>query len=130
MYEGWRETWQEWGRSLDLKDASSTDQIWSDLWFLTSVQALPWLSLPVLLLSGSSSLSVQLALGLNSLLIAARFALQFAISSSYDLSSARGRWLFWLSPLADPLAVLRIGLSSFRTPTSWRGRQYALDNGP
>lgn len=130
MYEGWRETWQEWGRSLDLKDASSTDQVWSDLWFLTSVQALPWLSLPVLLLAGSSSLPVQLALGLNGLLIAARFALQFAISSSYDLSSARGQWLFWLSPLADPLAVLRIGLSSFRTPTSWRGRQYALDRGP
>ncbi|MEM8613261.1 MAG: glycosyltransferase family 2 protein, partial [Cyanobacteria bacterium P01_H01_bin.105] len=123
MYEGWRETWQEWGRSLDLKDASSTGQVWSDLWFLASVQALPWLSLPVLLL-GYPSLTVQLALGVNSLLIAVRFALQFAISSSYDLTQAQGRWLFWLSPLADPLAVLRIGLSSFRTPTSWRGRQY------
>lgn len=131
MYEGWRETWQEWGRSLDLKDASSRGQVWSDLWFLTSVQALPWLSLPVLLL-GAPTLSVQLALGMNALLIAARFALQLAISSSYDLSQAQGRWLFWLSPLADPLAVLRIGLSSFRTPTRWRGRQYdqlSISNG-
>jgi dolichol-phosphate mannosyltransferase len=49
MYEGWRETWKEWGRSLDLKDASSRGQIWGDLWFLTCVQALPWLSLPLLL---------------------------------------------------------------------------------
>ena len=125
MYEGWRETWQEWGRSLDLKDASSTGQVWSDLWFLASVQALPWLSLPILLL-GHSSPTVWLALGVNGLLIAIRFALQFAILSSYDLSHARGGWLFWLSPLADPLAVLRIGLSSFRTPKRWRGRQYEL----
>ncbi|ESA34666.1 glycosyl transferase [Leptolyngbya sp. Heron Island J] len=123
MYEGWKETWREWGRSLDLKDASSSGQVWSDLWFLASVQALPWLSLPMLLL-GQSSPTIQLALLLNGLLITARFALQVAILSSYDLSQAQGRWLFWLSPLADPLAVLRIGLSSFRTPTTWRGRQY------
>jgi dolichol-phosphate mannosyltransferase len=32
--------------------------------------------------------------------------------------------LFWLSPLADPLAVLRIILSAIHTPTQWRGRQY------
>lgn len=127
MYEGWRETWQEWGRSLDLKDASSTGQVWSDLWFLASVQALPWLSLPMLLLS-HTSLTAQLALLLNSLLIAIRFGLQLAILPSYDLNQAQGRWLFWLSPLADPLAVLRIGLSSFRTPTTWRGRQYNLES--
>ncbi|MEM1254816.1 MAG: 2'-O-glycosyltransferase CruG [Cyanobacteria bacterium P01_H01_bin.21] len=127
MYEGWQETWQEWGRSLDLKDASSAGQVWSDLWFLTSVQALPWLSVPLLLL-GVPTLTTQLALDINGGLIAARFALQFAILSSYDLSHAQGRWLFWLSPLADPLAVLRIALSSFRRPTSWRGRHYDLDD--
>ncbi|MEL6129088.1 MAG: 2'-O-glycosyltransferase CruG [Cyanobacteria bacterium J06627_3] len=129
MYEGLQETWTEWGRSLDLKDASSPGQIWSDLWFLASVQALPWLSLPIFLWAAPSP-SVQLALGLNGGLIAIRFALQLAVSSSYDLSQAQGKWLFWLSPLADPLAVVRIGLSSFHTPTSWRGRQYDLGHIP
>lgn len=129
MYEGLQETWKEWGRSLDLKDASSSGQVWSDLWFLSSIQALPWLSLPVLLLSTDNfSLSTQLALGLNIGLITVRFALQFAILPSYDLSQARSRWLFWLSPLADPLAVLRIGLSSWQTPRSWRGRVYGASN--
>ena len=123
MYEGWKETWREWGRSLDLKDASSSGQVWSDLWFLASIQVLPWLS-PLFLLLGQPSPTIQLVLLLNGFLITARFALQAAILSSYDLSQAQGRWLFWLSPLADPLAVLRIGLSSFRTPTTWRGRQY------
>jgi dolichol-phosphate mannosyltransferase len=129
MYEGFRETWREWGRSLDLKDASSPGQIWGDLWFLTCVQALPWLALPGLLWGLSvepPTLPVQLALGLNASLIAARIALQLAILPSYDLSQAPHRWIFWLSPLADPLAVLRIWLSSLRTPTSWRGRQYPL----
>jgi dolichol-phosphate mannosyltransferase len=127
MYEGLTETWKEWGRSLDLKDASSSGQILGDLWFLTCVQALPWISLPFLLMGltvDDPTLPVQLCLGLNASLITARIALQCAISPSYDLSQASGRWLFWLSPLADPLAVLRIWLSSFRTPTSWRGRQY------
>lgn len=125
MYEGLKETWQEWGRSLDLKDASSRGQIWSDVWFLLSVQALPWLSLPVLLLANTGdSLCMQLALGLNVGLIVIRCAMQFAILSSYDLGQAQGKWLFWLSPLADPLAVLRIGLSSWQTPRSWRGRVY------
>ena len=31
---------------------------------------------------------------------------------------------FWLSPLADPLAALRILLSTLRRPTRWRGREY------
>ncbi|MEM0979698.1 MAG: 2'-O-glycosyltransferase CruG [Cyanobacteria bacterium P01_H01_bin.58] len=132
MYEGLQETWQEWGRSLDLKDASSPGQVWSDLWFLTSVQALPWLGLPFLLVGlgiHNPPLTVQLSLGLNLSLIAARLALQFAIAPSYDLSQAQGSWLFWLSPLADPLAVLRIWLSSFNTPKSWRGRSYDLHDG-
>ena len=130
MYEGLSETWQEWGRSLDLKDASSTGQIWGDLWFLTCVQALPWLALPILLAglaADQPTLPVQLSLGLNVSLIAARIALQWAILPSYDLSQAKRRWVFWLSPLADPLAVLRIWLSSLRTPKSWRGRQYDLE---
>lgn len=129
MYEGLQETWQEWGRSLDLKDASSASQICGDLWFLTCVQALPWLTLPILLWGitlENPTLPIQLSLGLNASLVAARIAMQFAILPSYDLSQARHRWAFWLSPLADPLAVLRIWLSSTRTPRTWRGRQYDL----
>lgn len=127
MYDGMRETWQEWGRSLDLKDAALPAQVWGDLWFLTCVQALPWLIVPGLLFGvivAPHAWPIQLCLGLNASLIAARVALQWAISPSYDLSQACGKWAFWLSPLADPLAVVRIWLSSLRTPTRWRGREY------
>ena len=126
MYEGALETWKEWGRSLDLKDASSRAQVWGDLWLLSAVQGLPVLILFSYLFVYVMDLSLpaQMLLGLNIFLVVIRFALLLAIAPSYDRKDATGGWLFWLSPLADPLAVLRIFLSAFRTPREWRGRKY------
>ncbi|NEP03896.1 MAG: glycosyltransferase [Okeania sp. SIO2G4] len=128
MYEGMAETWQEWGRSLDLKDASPTAQVWSDLWLLSATQGLPLLIvLSYLLFSLSVDVSLSsrfLLFGLNLFLLLIRFALLLAIAPAYDLSKAKVGWLFWLSPLADPLAVLRIFLSAMKTPKKWRGRVY------
>lgn len=127
MYEGMAETWREWGRSLDLKDAASRSQLWWDLWYLTAVQALPWLISPTLLLLAlilPLAGPLHLLLWLNLGLLAGRWALQAAIRPSYDLSQTPAARLFWLAPLADILAVWRIALSSSRQPTQWRGRQY------
>jgi dolichol-phosphate mannosyltransferase len=125
MYEGAAETWREWGRSLDLKDASSRAQTYGDLWFLAAVQGLP---LMLVLIFGSCGVNTPMVLGAlaaNVVLVAIRVALLWAIAPSYDLSQSKQRWLFWLSPLADVLAVLRIGLSALQRPTQWRGRIYA-----
>jgi dolichol-phosphate mannosyltransferase len=120
MYEGALETWKEWGRSLDLKDASTPAQLWGDLWLLSAVQGLP-----LLVVLSSLVIPVHPALlGLNLFLLVIRFAMLFAIAPSYDRTKAKYGWLFWLSPLADPLAVLRIFLSAFHTPREWRGRIY------
>ncbi|MGA9381309.1 MAG: 2'-O-glycosyltransferase CruG [Phormidium sp.] len=128
MYEGMAQTWKEWGRSLDLKDAASFSQILGDLWMLLSVQALPLLIvLTYLLTSPFFSLSAfpfLLLLRLNLFLLLIRFALLFAIAPSYDQINSKFNWTFWLSPLADPLAFLRILLSSLHQPTQWRGRIY------
>lgn len=127
MYEGAGETWREWGRSLDLKDACAPAQKWGDLGFLLAVQGLPWIVTPILiglLGLGYDSLPLRLAIGLNVMLIVIRVAMQWAILPSYDQTSGKAPWAFWLSPLADPLAVLRIFLSSTQTPTQWRGRSY------
>ena len=122
------ETWQEWGRSLDLKDASPTFQVGSDLWLLSVTQGLPLFVLLGYLLFGwpiSISMSAKFLLfGLNLFLLLIRFALLLAIAPSYDFSKAQASWLFLLSPLADPLAVLRIFLSAIKTPIKWRGRVY------
>jgi dolichol-phosphate mannosyltransferase len=133
MYEGALETWREWGRSLDLKDACSKAQLWGDLGFLVAVQGLPLpivvagaIALAIRGVEGSLSSSAIALLGLNGLLLAIRFALSAAISPSYDLrrSSPLTALLFWFSPLADPLAVIRIFLSSLHRPKRWRGREY------
>ncbi len=127
MYEGAAETWREWGRSLDLKDAASPGQVWGDWLLLLAVQGLP---IPIVLLllhdvtSGGSAPVVLAAFSLNVLLVLIRVGLTFAISPSCDRTQAKTSWLFWLSPLADPIAVLRIFLSSIQTPTQWRGRNY------
>jgi dolichol-phosphate mannosyltransferase len=123
MYQGAKETWDEWGRSLDLKDAANPAQVWGDVLFLLCVQALP---LPLLLLSGyllylgSNYPSVMILFGLNTFLFLLRCFMLLAIAPSYAGSS----FFFWLSPLADQLAVLRIILSSWKKPTKWRGRSY------
>lgn len=132
MYEGAAQTWKEWGRSLDLKDAASSSQQLGDLWLLFSLQGLP---LPIvlcyLLFSPPLSFSPSfLLLGLNLFLLAIRFALLLAIAPSYEGKSKKEKgnilpFYFYLSPLADPLAFLRILLSSMQTPTQWRGRQYS-----
>ena len=128
MYDGIQETWDEWGRSLDLKDAAQPGQVWCDLWFLTMVQGLPIALLPLALTLwfglGITTLPVLGLLVTNLMLIVMRLGLGFAIAPSYDLSGATGKGWFWLSFLADPAAVYRIFLSSTRQPKSWRGRTY------
>ncbi|MGF1481570.1 MAG: 2'-O-glycosyltransferase CruG [Cyanophyceae cyanobacterium] len=130
MYEGAAETWREWGRSLDLKDAASPGQLGLELWLLLSVQGLP-LVLSLLgawLLPHYFSRFLLAAFGLNLLLLVIRFAMLWAIAPSYARSQPTlAAWLFWLSPFSDPLAVLRIFLSASQTPKQWRGRVYDTD---
>lgn len=129
MYEGMKETWEEWGRSLDLKDAASAGELQGQLWLLTMVQGLPILwSLFLLGLSstGISGVFFNSLLGLNLFLVLVRFAMLLAISGSYDRRYRnKNSLLFWLSPFADPFAVARIFLSARGTPKSWRGRTYS-----
>ena len=118
----------EWGRELDLKDAASGAQIWGDLWLLLAVQGLPVPIVLCYLLFGSLPPVAVFGhfwlLGLNVFLVAVREALCLAIAPSYDTTGASGKWLFWLSPLADPLAFLRILMDALNQPTQWRGRKY------
>jgi dolichol-phosphate mannosyltransferase len=123
MYTSFEETWREWGRSLDLKDASSPWQVWTDALFLIATQGLPLLLVLVtgilIPLKGDSPWLISL-LALNAGLLLFRWGMVFGIRGSY----ATCPWTFWLSPLADPLAVIRIIRSSLSQPRVWRGRTY------
>lgn len=134
MYEGLQETWQGWGRSLDLKDATTQGQLWNDLWLLVATQGLPLL-LIVLLTgawgSGVRSPTLLGAITLNSLLLCMRFGMQVAVAGSYQwpkssapLPARLAAQSFWLAPFADPFAVLRIVISALQRSITWRGRTY------
>jgi dolichol-phosphate mannosyltransferase len=129
MYEGAIETWNEWGRSLDLKDAATPGQTWSDLWFLLSVQGLPLfvtVSMLPCVFDGWETIGPvsQAWFYVNAFLVLVRCLMSLAIAPSYDRSGSRWAWLFWLSPLTDILAFFRIVLSATTRPTQWRGRVY------
>ena len=123
-YTSAREAWREWGRSLDLKDATTRVRQWGDVIFLLLAQGTP---LVVLLALAARSLGGAplptgggWLLATSGALVAVRVLLQFALARSYAACGAP----FWLSPTADPLAALRILLSSLRRPTRWRSREY------
>ncbi|OIP78012.1 MAG: glycosyl transferase [Oscillatoriales cyanobacterium CG2_30_44_21] len=125
MYTSMVETWREWGRSLDLKDASTPSQTFADCLLLTAVQGLPLPILIILSLLNSQkylqdSLPISILFWLNAFLVFIRCLLVLGIRASY---TEVGFW-FWLSPLADPFAVIRIWISAFTKPKSWRGRAY------
>ncbi|HRQ78077.1 MAG TPA: glycosyltransferase family 2 protein [Gemmatimonadaceae bacterium] len=122
-YSGVGQMWREWGRSLDLKDATSRPRQWLDTAFVVLAQGmwlpagfaltLAWPTLPAspwttLLLTGTA------------VLVAVRWLLLLAIAPSYE----RRGITWWLSPLADPLAALRLVISTLRRPTRWRTRVY------
>ena len=122
-YTSAREAWREWGRSLDLKDSSSAARQWGDVLFLLVAQGTPVITLAVLgvmFAVGRPLEGARLLLATSGALLAVRILLQFALVSSY---ASRGV-PFWLSPLADPLAAIRILVSTLRTPRRWRSRQY------
>lgn len=134
MYEGLHETWQGWGRSLDLKDATTQGQLWNDLWLLVATQGLPIVLLGGLVgawWSGARSPMLLGAIALNSTLLLMRFGMQAAVAGSYQWPKPSDSWpdwlaaqYFWLAPFADPLAVLRIVISASQRSITWRGRTY------
>lgn len=125
-YASVRHMWREWGRSFDLTDATTPLRQFLDVMLILLVQGLP---LPILLawftLAGRAPIGgpMRLLLGINGVLFAIRALMTFAIADSF---TQRGVF-FWLSPLSDPLAALRLALSSVRRPRRWRGRAYRLD---
>jgi dolichol-phosphate mannosyltransferase len=109
MHESGRETWREWGRSIALADVTTP------AWRAADV-ALVWLTCglpPLRLLAGRTT-------PLDKALLGVRLVMLVPLAGSY---TRRGT-AYWLSPLADPLAAVRLTLSALRPARRWRGRDY------
>lgn len=123
-YASVAQMWREWGRSLDLKDATSKLQQALDTLFVVLAQGL-WLPAAVALWWAWPSLEPSpwrtlLAVS-TGVLVGVRWLLMLGIAPSY----ARRGITWWLSPLADPLAALRLVISTLRRPKRWRTRTYS-----
>ena len=122
-YRSAREMWREWGRSLDLRQATSALRQWVDVVYLIAVQGLPLLVLIALgVTARTSDLSSagRLSALVNGMLVGIHLLLLRPLSRSYERVGPS----FWLSWLADPVAAARIVLSTVRRRRRWRGRTY------
>jgi dolichol-phosphate mannosyltransferase len=109
MYESARETWREWGRSIAMADVTPPAWRAADVAVVWLAMALP---LPRLLTGRGTAL--------DALLAAVRLALHAALAGTYRPRGAA----FWLAPLADVAAAVRLTASSVRPRRVWRGRTY------
>ena len=126
-YSGIGQMWREWGRSIDLKDGTTPFTQFLDVCFVALVQFVP---LPGLLLAFGVGFPDRMPgtvgdafVWINVALVTIRILLTFGLAGSY----AERHWTFWISFTADPVAAVRILLSSLKRPRQWRTRQYEAD---
>ncbi len=115
MYDGWRETWRNWPRSLPMRDHFSGAEVWRGWLEVVFVQALP---LPLLLILLVMRARNNRLLALNGLLVAARIGVLFGTTRAYR----RRPWSYWLSPMCDLPVALQLGISALKRRHVWRGR--------
>jgi len=125
-YRSAGEMLREWGRSLDLRQATSAVRQWTDIAHLATVQGLPvpvLVTLAIIASTSTLSAAARLLMLVNGALLGVRLLLLRPLSRSYE----RPGPMFWLSWVADPLAVARIVVSTVRRKREWRGRSYRSD---
>lgn len=115
MYETWRDTWQNWTRSLPMRDRF-TRRADPGLAEVLLVQALPFWLTPLLARRLGSGHPVTLV---NTGLVCARVGVLAGTARAYE----RRPWTYWLSPLADLPVALRLIVMARRRVHTWRGRR-------
>ena len=119
MYETAAATWRGWPRSLGMPDTTRVSWRWLDGAFLLLALGLPLpvvLALAAGLASSAGGLAAALW-GVNLALLALRVLLLVASRHSF---AERGVF-YWLSPLADLPAAVRVVMTTIERPREWRG---------
>ena len=121
MYRGWRETWNNWPRSLPMRDQYFGWRQAFGLLLLLPLQALP---LPMLAFGVIAAASLWLLLP-AAFLMMIRLGILIGVARAYPARP----WTYWLSPLCDAAVVWRIIQFALRRRHAWRGRSYVRQPG-
>ncbi len=121
MYESWRETWNNWPRSLPMRDQYFG---WREAMALLEILLLQALPLPLVIFGVLFQwpLPFLLFAGFLSMI---RWGVLIGVARAYPDRP----WGFWLSPFADFPVILRIIQFALRRQHSWRGRIYRRGKG-
>lgn len=115
MYAGAREAWENWTRSLPMKDRFANGAGPARLAEILLVQALP---LPLAALAAAIAGARHPATAVNVALLCVRVGVLAGMARAYAGRPAT----YWLSPLADLPVALRLWRMARRRRHTWRGR--------
>jgi dolichol-phosphate mannosyltransferase len=117
MYGSAREVWDNWPRSLVMRDAhAATTRAVAPLAPVMLLQAVP---LPLLLLALIGGWPLWF-MAVQAVLLVCRIGVLAGVKASY----ARSAPSYWLSPLLDGVVALRLVAAQFQRRLVWRGRVY------
>jgi dolichol-phosphate mannosyltransferase len=115
MYAGWRDAWDNWSRSLPMRDRFTRLASVQGLAEVLLIQALPlWLA-P---LCGRRYGRRHPATVLNGALLGTRLGVLAGTARAYQ----RRPWTYWLSPVCDLPVAVRLVAMARRRRHVWRGR--------
>jgi dolichol-phosphate mannosyltransferase len=121
MYKDWREAWNNWPRSLPMRDQYFG---WYDVAGLTGTLIFQALPLPAFVIG----IILRAPLGfllMSGLLLSMRIGVLVGMARAYPSKP----WSYWLSPLVDLPVVVRILQFAVRKRHVWRGRVYLRRKG-
>jgi dolichol-phosphate mannosyltransferase len=121
MYCSWRETWRNWPRSLPMRDQYFG---WREAAGLAAVLVLQGLALPGFV-AGSLLPTPTWIRMVATLLVLVRAGVLIGAARAYP----NRPWTYWLSPLCDLPASLRLIQSALARRHTWRGRSYVRGKG-
>jgi dolichol-phosphate mannosyltransferase len=116
MYTTWREAWENWPRSLPMRDQYFGWREAVGLIEVVLVQAVP----TALVVLGAFLPVAKPLLMLNGFLFLARLGVLIGTARAY----AYRPWTYWLSPLLDLPVAVGVVASAFKRRHIWRNRVY------
>jgi dolichol-phosphate mannosyltransferase len=121
MYEGWRDAWRNWPRSLSMRDRYAGVVGWVGLAEVVLAQALP---LPLTLLLARRAPRSRLPRAVNTALLLVRLGVLVGTARAYLCPP----WSYWLSPLTDLPVAAWLWSSALRRRHAWRGHVLIRDD--